>query len=572
LSANNEVFSIEGDGYADGWIYIGPGVFRDADNRIYIRLVPGQEEIAMGYNVPNSTDPRQVQMFIFPKGSKQRLLYFLDEASFIHIEGIEMRYRSRILEFARGVHNITIKDCDILGGQYHILVREETSDLIFDGISINDSVPPWIAWYDVKSGRKPAHSFQQAGISIQDDAHDIEIKNSTFRNVFDGIDAIGPIYNLHIHDNLFKGTRDDAITIGTSAYNVEVNNNKIIDSHVAISYAGTGSTVQPGTKYIHHNVIDVSTSMLIWRDDPNNVGNQKIVGDDGMGWRKPFGSHAGSGYGNGDPWKIYNNTIIGGRDYDYGGVSPHRYAKDDDNTTGQYHEVYNNIFFQICDGRLSRGAEIDDEWQIYDGNLYFRNITDPNPTYNLFYVWTNSTTSKNFNSLAEFKADSFFIETQTHYSPGWENSGIEADPQLDENYRPAPNGPAATGAIDLAGKGWPGVDGSSYRGALSPIEDANPPTRSNPDKFSLQQNYPNPFNPSTTIKYSVAKPCNVQIIIYNQLGQEVYVLVNERNPAGEHNVRWNGKDAKGNKVASGIYYYRLTAGNQVETKKMLYLR
>jgi hypothetical protein len=99
-----------------------------------------------------------------------------------------------------------------------------------------------------------------------------------------------------------------------------------------------------------------------------------------------------------------------------------------------------------------------------------------------------------------------------------------------------------------------------------------PPSRSNPDKFSLQQNYPNPFNPSTTIKYSVAKPCNVQIIIYNRLGQEVYVLVNDQKPAGEYNVRWDGKNAKGNKLASGIYYYRLTAGKQVDTKKMLYLR
>ncbi|MGP8323231.1 MAG: FlgD immunoglobulin-like domain containing protein [Methanosarcinaceae archaeon] len=99
-----------------------------------------------------------------------------------------------------------------------------------------------------------------------------------------------------------------------------------------------------------------------------------------------------------------------------------------------------------------------------------------------------------------------------------------------------------------------------------------PPIGSNPDNFTLQQNYPNPFNPSTTIKYSMAKPCDVQIKIYNQLGQEVYTLVNERKVAGEYNVRWNGRDAKGNELASGIYYYRLTAGKRVDTKKMLYLQ
>ncbi len=99
-----------------------------------------------------------------------------------------------------------------------------------------------------------------------------------------------------------------------------------------------------------------------------------------------------------------------------------------------------------------------------------------------------------------------------------------------------------------------------------------PLSRSNPDNFTLQQNYPNPFNPSTTIKYSVAKSCNVQIKIYNQLGQEVYTLVNERKVAGEYNVRWDSKDAKDNKLANGIYYYRLTVGKQSFAKKMLYLR
>ena len=92
------------------------------------------------------------------------------------------------------------------------------------------------------------------------------------------------------------------------------------------------------------------------------------------------------------------------------------------------------------------------------------------------------------------------------------------------------------------------------------------------NNFVLQQNYPNPFNPFTTIKYSVIKPCNIQIKIYNQLGQEVHELVNEHKPAGEYNITWDGKDAKGNKVASGVYFYRFAAGKQVKTKKMLYLR
>ena len=96
---------------------------------------------------------------------------------------------------------------------------------------------------------------------------------------------------------------------------------------------------------------------------------------------------------------------------------------------------------------------------------------------------------------------------------------------------------------------------------------------SKPDNFTLQQNYPNPFNPSTTIKYSVAKPCNVQIEIYNQLGQLVRTLLNEDKLIGtEYKVTWDGAGDHGNKLASGIYYYRLTAGKQSFSKKMLYLR
>ena len=102
--------------------------------------------------------------------------------------------------------------------------------------------------------------------------------------------------------------------------------------------------------------------------------------------------------------------------------------------------------------------------------------------------------------------------------------------------------------------------------------DTTPPSRTNPANFILQQNYPNPFNNFAVIKYSVAKPCNVQIKIYNESGQEIRTLVNKNKPAGKYNVRWDGKDAKGNEFASGIYYYKLIVGKQSFSKKMLYLR
>ena len=86
----------------------------------------------------------------------------------------------------------------------------------------------------------------------------------------------------------------------------------------------------------------------------------------------------------------------------------------------------------------------------------------------------------------------------------------------------------------------------------------------------LLQNYPNPFNPSTTIKYSVVKPCNVQIKIHNRMGQLVHTLVNQQKPAGKHSVKWDGRGEQGNKLSNGIYMYKIHVGNKVFARKMMY--
>jgi len=84
--------------------------------------------------------------------------------------------------------------------------------------------------------------------------------------------------------------------------------------------------------------------------------------------------------------------------------------------------------------------------------------------------------------------------------------------------------------------------------------------------ISLDQNYPNPFNPSTTISYSLPKTAIVSLTIFNALGQEIAVLVNEQRLPGYYQRQWHAN------VPSGIYFYRLQAGVNVETKKMILLR
>ncbi len=88
-----------------------------------------------------------------------------------------------------------------------------------------------------------------------------------------------------------------------------------------------------------------------------------------------------------------------------------------------------------------------------------------------------------------------------------------------------------------------------------------------PPTFSLSQNYPNPFNPMTDVRYQFAERSHVLLRIYDVLGREVATLVNEVKPQGEYTVHWDAGNAP-----SGVYFYRVQAGEFVKTKKMILMR
>jgi photosystem II stability/assembly factor-like uncharacterized protein len=92
-----------------------------------------------------------------------------------------------------------------------------------------------------------------------------------------------------------------------------------------------------------------------------------------------------------------------------------------------------------------------------------------------------------------------------------------------------------------------------------------------PDKYSLQQNYPNPFNPSTVISYTIPvgtrRGVFVQLKVYDVIGREVAVLVNEEKPAGNYKIKFNGSN-----LPSGVYFYRIQAGSFTDTKKFVLLK
>jgi len=93
-----------------------------------------------------------------------------------------------------------------------------------------------------------------------------------------------------------------------------------------------------------------------------------------------------------------------------------------------------------------------------------------------------------------------------------------------------------------------------------------------PGDFRLFQNYPNPFNPSTIIRYSLPHPSNVELTIFNSLGQEIRVLLKERQSPGIHQVQWDGKNQLLKPMPGGVYLYRLSAGSFTGTGKMILLK
>lgn len=118
---------------------------------------------------------------------------------------------------------------------------------------------------------------------------------------------------------------------------------------------------------------------------------------------------------------------------------------------------------------------------------------------------------------------------------------------------------------------------SMYKIDLTQVVGIDDITSGTPDDFKLDQNYPNPFNPVTTIKYSLSKSGNVSLQIFDITGKAIRTLVDRVQSSGSYTSVWNGFDNNGNKVSSGVYFYRLIVNESssspvILTKKMLMLK
>ena len=211
------------------------------------------------------------------------------------------------------------------------------------------------------------------------------------------------------------------------------------------------------------------------------------------------------------------------------------------------------------------------------------------------YVYDDfNTTSRSLSNLLGYRYDTSFAE------PGYHSIDLVAPADLtsgdpifvavkftDESYNfPVvcdDTPPIETATTYLSSNGASGSwyelgSGLSIDGALrirtdpSLVQSNDDDPETLPNRFRLEPNYPNPFNPITTIVYSVEQRTHVNIAVYNMIGQKVAVLVDNEISAGEHSVQWNGCDADGRPVATGVYFYRIETEQYRATRKMVLLK
>jgi len=147
---------------------------------------------------------------------------------------------------------------------------------------------------------------------------------------------------------------------------------------------------------------------------------------------------------------------------------------------------------------------------------------------------------------------------------GIQNVDSSVTVNAENNWWGDPGGPGGEGPAsgDEVSK-W--VDYDPWLTEPSGVTEAE--SQVSPVQFILSQNYPNPFNPVTTIKYTLPRDCQVKLTIYNNLGQKVASLVDGKQKAGYKTARWDASS-----FSAGIYFYRLQAGDYLQTRKMILLK
>ena len=264
--------------------YLGPGVFwNSSDQKIYIRLVRSDLEEQMGYLIPATLNPGQNSIFIVRSA---QVIDFENNVSYIDLDGVTVKYRNNALRFSSG-HHINVSNVTVLGGSTFIYTLQEAHDLVFNNITANGYFPEWLAFRDIKSSPFTAHAMEVSAFVLHG-SENVTIMNSTIRNVMDAIGGGGN--NFSIHHNNFFDIRDDVLQLDTDYGNVDMAYNKVINCSKSFDRDGAGNAnaAYLGTKYVHHNIIDLRKRHLHFRPgDPLFLQ----AGGDGKIHNRAFGTH-----------------------------------------------------------------------------------------------------------------------------------------------------------------------------------------------------------------------------------------------------------------------------------------
>jgi len=332
-----------------------------------------------------------------------------------------------------------------------------------------------------------------------------------------------------------------------------------------------------GTKVVRNNVIDHNRVLGALANTRTFGGGVYIVYTD-----------TPSGTVDPDPGELFYNNIISHNHSDYlgGGVSIWRFSSETTNLTSWGNYVPRPAF--INNTIVNNGAQ--------DGSGFF--IMDHVPFLMNNILWDEPKDSTQWGEIylgdvpewLRWHGPNTYRDVRLYYSAirgGWEDTlgNIDSDPLLDSTYRLIDSSPCIGAGVDSMhiASVWHHAPSVSFYGGPRPQPSGTRPDigacesalatdvpflyGAHPIRFVLKQNYPNPFNPSTTIKYELPEAADVKLKVFDLLGREVSVLVNEIRSRGVHEVKFNG-----NNLASGVYLYRMQAGNYVETRKLLLVR
>ncbi|MBF8296050.1 MAG: 5'-Nucleotidase domain protein, partial [Bacteroidetes bacterium] len=263
-----------------------------------------------------------------------------------------------------------------------------------------------------------------------------------------------------------------------------------------------------------------------------------------------------------DPRIAYNTIVLDGESSLPGGTAALRFGQDNQRVT-----IRNNILVNLSQQTATSSGGFSTAIQ-FDNGLEQISACDHNDLYVGSYE-TNRLVmvqSLSFSSLGSWQS-SGFDEHSISLSPVFTPPHLHIDTTASVNASLAHAGVSIPGLeFDFDGDrrlGNPDIGADQFSKTATIVEEQS----EIPAVFALEQNYPNPFNPTTNFEFRIANLGLVKLLVFDLLGREVAVLVNEEKPAGTYRATWDA-----GKMSSGVYFYRLTAGEFVETKKMVLLR